>query len=34
VHRIHLEQRSGKDCFAVVNGSKRSFSISAGGILS
>ena len=34
VHRIHLHQRSGKDCYAIVNGNKRSFSISAGGILS
>jgi hypothetical protein len=33
-HRIRLERRSGKDCFAMVNGSRISFSLSLGGILS
>ena len=34
VHRIRFERRSGKDCFAMVNGSKLPFSLSLGGILS
>jgi hypothetical protein len=34
LHRVRLERRSGKDCFAVVNGSKVPFSLSLGGILS
>jgi hypothetical protein len=34
VHRIRLERRSGKDCVAVVHGSKLPFSLSLGGILS
>ena len=34
IHRIKLERRSGKNCFAKVNGSTISFSLSLGGILS
>jgi hypothetical protein len=34
LHRVRMERRSGKDCFAVVNGSKVLFSLSLGGILS
>eukprot|EP00980_Cylindrotheca_fusiformis_P008236 scaffold1736_cov127-Cylindrotheca_fusiformis.AAC.50 len=34
VHHVRLEQRSGKDCYGIIHGSRLPFSLSLGGVLS